>query len=155
MGDDVLGTPDIVSNNTAEAAVDADVILLAVPSFAHEMYLKDIRSYIRPGTIIGALPGEGGFDLCVQDVLGRELSQQCTLFAMETLPWACRIKSYGSVVVCSFEMVFHTVLVLFCGGDGLTVMVIWSWPCLFYRRCWARRRKLTCVSAPHQRVMKS
>ena len=44
------------------------------------------------------MPGEGGFDLCAIHVLGREFIRNSNLFALETLPWACRILDYGRQV---------------------------------------------------------
>jgi hypothetical protein len=62
------------------------------------MYLQGMLPYIQEGTMICSLPGEGGFDLCVRNILGPELTEKCTLFSLETLPWACRIKTFGQVV---------------------------------------------------------
>lgn len=53
---------------------------------------------MKPGVIIGAMPGEGGFDLCARHVLGNDFVDHSNLFALETLPWACRIIEYGKSV---------------------------------------------------------
>ena len=44
------------------------------------------------------MPGEGGFDLCARHVLGNDFVDASNLFALETLPWACRIIEYGKSV---------------------------------------------------------
>ena len=55
-------------------------------------------STIQKGVVLGAMPGEGGFDLCARAVLGDEFVNASSLFALETLPWACRIVEYGKSV---------------------------------------------------------
>ena len=74
------------------------MVIFALPSFTHEMYFKALKPHLQPGVTIGAMPGEGGFDLCAIHVLGEEFCKNSNLFALETLPWACRIVEYGKVV---------------------------------------------------------
>lgn len=62
------------------------------------MYLKALKPYLKVGVAIGAMPGEGGFDLCAIHNLGADFVANSTIFALETLPWACRIVEYGKVV---------------------------------------------------------
>lgn len=98
LGPEVYGKPVAISDDPAVVAPGAQVVILAIPSFTHELYLKALRPYLQPGVVIGAMPGEGGFDLCARSVLGDEFVCQSTLFALETLPWACRIIDYGKTV---------------------------------------------------------
>ncbi len=120
--------PSIVANS--------DVILLAVPAFAHGGYLEAIKPHVRksgskaPGgrVMLGALAGQSSFDvqvsyslhsygcscsynyrgrgsrscsfcLCVpfqvHAIFGQELYDACTLFNVETLPWAARFREFG------------------------------------------------------------
>lgn len=62
------------------------------------MYLKALKPYLKQGVTIGAMPGEGGFDLCAIANLGSDFVRHSNLFALETLPWACRIMEYGHSV---------------------------------------------------------
>lgn len=41
---------------------------------------------------------QGGFDMCARHILGDEFVAASSLFALETLPWACRIVEYGKSV---------------------------------------------------------
>lgn len=75
-----------------------DIVIFALPSFTHELYLKALKPYLKQGVSIGAMPGEGGFDLCAIHNLGSEFVRHSNLFALETLPWACRITEYGKSV---------------------------------------------------------
>ena len=98
LGEDIVGSPDAVISSASDVPDDLDLVILALPSFTHEMYLKALRPHLREGVSIGAMPGEGGFDLCAIHNLGGDFVRQCNLFAFETLPWACRILDYGSKV---------------------------------------------------------
>jgi len=101
LGEDKFGKPVAVSDKPEEVVPGSDVVILAIPSFTHEMYLRTIAPHVKPGVVIGAMPGEGGFDLCARHVLGADFIDQSNIFALETLPWACRI-----VVSFRRELVF-------------------------------------------------
>jgi hypothetical protein len=96
-GRDILGRPVAVHRDPAQAVQGAQLILLALPAFAHEQILRQIEGYLSPGAWVGALPARAGFDVCVRDVLKERLSR-ITIFGLQTLPWACRIQEYGGRV---------------------------------------------------------
>jgi hypothetical protein len=91
LGQDKYCKPVQVSDKAEEVVPGSDVIILAIPSFTHELYLRALAPHVKPGVIIGAMPGEGGFDMCARHVLGADFVNQSNIFALETLPWACRI----------------------------------------------------------------
>lgn len=93
----VYGRPEKISNDPGEVIEGAELILLALPAFAHGDVLKSIMPYIDRGVTIGALPARGGFDWESKDILN-ELWGNVTLFGFQTLPWACRIERYGCEV---------------------------------------------------------
>jgi hypothetical protein len=93
----ILGSPEVISTDAAEVIPGSELVLLALPAFAHESILKQIKPYIDDGTLVGALAARGCFDLCVMDVLGSK-ADKITQFGLQTLPWACRIKDYGREV---------------------------------------------------------
>lgn len=98
LGNDVYGKPLQISNDPAAVVPRSDVVILALPSFTHELYLNKLKQYLRPGVMIGSMPGQSGFDLVARHVLGGDFVQASTVFALETLPWACRIVEYGKSV---------------------------------------------------------
>ncbi|KAL9186206.1 hypothetical protein ACHAXT_005444 [Thalassiosira profunda] len=98
LGDDVVGKPDAVIEKAEHVPTDLDVVIFALPSFCHEIYLKALKPYLKRGVLIGAMPAEGGFDLCAIHELGIDFVRHSSLFALETLPWACRILDYGKKV---------------------------------------------------------
>ena len=91
LGPDMFGKPIKVSDKAEEVVPGSDVIILAIPSFTHEIYLRAVAPFVKPGVVIGAMPGEGGFDMCARHVLGADFVDQSNIFALETLPWACSI----------------------------------------------------------------
>ena len=91
LGPDKFGKPIVISDDASKVVPGSDIIILAIPSFTHELYLRAVSPYVKPGVVIGAMPGEGGFDLCARHVFGTDFVDQSNIFALETLPWACRI----------------------------------------------------------------
>ncbi len=91
----ITGDPSVVANS--------DVIVFVVPAFAHGGYLEAIKPFVRtsgskaPGgrVLVGAMPGGSGFDIQAQSILGGEIFNNISLFALETLPWAVRLTEYG------------------------------------------------------------
>ena len=98
LGDDVYGKPDVVTDKPESIPTDLDLVIFALPSFVHELYLKTLKPYLREGVTIGAMPAEGGFDICAIHNLGSDFVRHSNLFSLETLPWACRIIEYGKSV---------------------------------------------------------
>lgn len=84
------GRPALVTDDAVRAA-DADLILMALPAFAHESVLRTLVPHLPPHAWIGALPARGGFDWMAEEILGRER----VIFGLQTLPWACRIVEWG------------------------------------------------------------
>lgn len=98
LGDDVYGKPNFITDKPEEIPQDLDIVIFAIPSFTHELYLKALKPVLKQGVTLGAMPGEGGFDLCAIHNLGGDFVRHSNLFALETLPWACRILEYGKSV---------------------------------------------------------
>lgn len=88
------GRPEVISSDPGEAVAGSRLVLLALPAFAHETILNQIRPHLSPGAWVGALPARGGFDLCVQDVFKGKPAGH-VIFGFQTLPWACRIQEFG------------------------------------------------------------
>ena len=93
----IQGRPSAICQDPSAAVAGSQLVLLALPAFAHEPILKQIAAHILPGAWVGALPARGGFDLCVRDVFKGRLSD-ISIFGFQTLPWACRIQEFGKRV---------------------------------------------------------
>jgi hypothetical protein len=97
QGDTITGMPQEISSEPAKVIPGSQLVLLALPSFAHEAVLGEIAPYLEEGTLVGALAARGSYDLCTRDVL-KSKADAVTVFGLQTLPWACRIKKYGRQV---------------------------------------------------------
>jgi hypothetical protein len=86
------GRPQQITADPASAGRDADLVLLALPAFAHEAVLAALAPHLPAHAAIGALPARGGFDWLVQAVLPGHAG---IVFGLQTLPWACRIQEWG------------------------------------------------------------
>jgi len=89
--------PALITNNPEEALKDADVVLLSAPSFAHANYFELCKKYGKADSTVAVLPGRAGIDLEFKAVVGSK-SDTMSLINFATLPWACRIKTYGDTV---------------------------------------------------------
>jgi NAD/NADP octopine/nopaline dehydrogenase, alpha-helical domain len=92
-----LGCPQVVSSDPSKVLPGSQLVLLALPAFAHQAVLKQVAPYLDDGAWLGAIPARGAFDLCAWDALG-EKCFSLTLFGLQSLPWACRIHEYGRSV---------------------------------------------------------
>ncbi len=93
----IIGRPSTIYREPHAAVAGSQLVLLALPAFAHETILKQITPHLSPGTWVGALPARGGFDLCMRDIL-KETTLDIAIFGFQTLPWACRVQQYGQHV---------------------------------------------------------
>lgn len=95
---EIVGRPGMVCRDPEAAVAGSQMVLLALPAYAHEPILKQIAAFIAPEAWVGALPARAGFDLCVRAILKERISD-IAIFGFQTLPWACRIQQYGKRVV--------------------------------------------------------
>jgi len=89
-----LGCPTLVSRDARAAISGSELVIFALPAFAHQAILEEIAPYLAEDVWVGALPARGGFDLGARAVLGDQAGR-IALFGFQTLPWACRIQQYG------------------------------------------------------------
>lgn len=93
----LTGRPHQVSDDPATVVSGSRLVLLSLPAFAHEIILEDIAPHLDKGTWVGVLPARGGFDWCAMNTLAVK-NESVTIFGLQTLPWACRIRQYGQEV---------------------------------------------------------
>lgn len=86
--------PAIISAEPAEVIPGSGIIIFVLPAFAHKELLLQAVQYLDKGCILGAIPSRSGFEFMAKSIL----NDTVTIFGVQTLPWACRIKSYGRQV---------------------------------------------------------
>lgn len=88
------GKLKIISNDPEETLSGADLVLITVPSFAYYDLWNTIKQFVSKEAIIGALPGNGGFEWIVNQHIG-------IVFGMQRVPYVCRTEIYGQSVLVS------------------------------------------------------
>jgi len=89
----IVSKPFDITNDPS-VAKEADVIILAVPSFAHGEYFEKFAPYMKAGTIVGVMPARSGGDILFASKLG-DKAKDMVFVGFETLPWACRFSEWG------------------------------------------------------------
>lgn len=89
----ISSKPAAITNDPSVAS-QADVIILAVPSFAHGEYFEKFAPHMKPGTIVGVMPARSGGDILFSSKLG-EKAKEMVFVGFETLPWAARFTEWG------------------------------------------------------------
>ena len=55
LGEDIIGKPNAVIDKAEDVPKDIDIVIFALPSFTHEMYLKALKPFLKQGVTIGAV----------------------------------------------------------------------------------------------------
>jgi hypothetical protein len=92
------GQPNRISADPATVIPGSEVVVLVLPAFAHESTLHQIAPYLDRGAWVGAIPARGGLDYCAAFALHKAGRKDVAIFGLQTLPWACRIETYGRQV---------------------------------------------------------
>ena len=88
-----------ISSDPAEVIPDADIVMVAVPAFAHAAVLNRIKPYVGATTTVGCLPTRGGFEFEASRLISDDgFGGRPTLFGLQTLPWSTRVVSLGETV---------------------------------------------------------
>jgi NAD/NADP octopine/nopaline dehydrogenase, alpha-helical domain len=93
----VQGSPVKVSKQAADVIPGCSVLILCLPAQAFEENLRAAAPYVDVGAAIGTICASNGFDWCVDDAMARagRSPGSYTVFALQNLPWACRVSEYG------------------------------------------------------------
>nr|BAD81062.1 octopine dehydrogenase [Pseudocardium sachalinense] len=92
------GKPKFTVTKEVQKNVEkADVVILCMPAFLHEMVLTSVAPYVPETCPIVGLPGQPGFEYQALFHL-RQNGKKGSVMSIETLPWACRIAKYGQEV---------------------------------------------------------
>src|SRR5882762_4609568 len=87
----------MVTDSPEQAARGCDLIIFAVPAFAHSRYLALLEPDIEEGCTVIGLPGQNGFEFELRKTLGPKL-RNCVIMNFESLPWSCRTVEFGKIV---------------------------------------------------------
>ena len=99
---EMKGSPADVTKDPEQGLADADVILMALPSFAVNALLPIVCSHCKDGALIGYMPGQGGGDWAASvpdtQVYDAIHKRDVVLFGTIPMPFNCRIEEFGARV---------------------------------------------------------
>ena len=82
-----------ISSDPAEVIRDADLVMIAVPAFAHASILQRISPYLKESVLVGALPARSGFEFeATHAVSSIQPKGRRRIFGLQTLPWSTRVQ---------------------------------------------------------------
>jgi predicted dinucleotide-binding enzyme len=84
-----------ISADPAEVIPNADVVIIAVPAFAHSAVVRRIKPYVSETTAIGCMPTRGGFEFEATQLAAVRAGVRPTVFGLQTLPWSTRVTTVG------------------------------------------------------------
>ncbi len=85
-------TPRFVTSDPEVGVEGSDMIVLAVPATAHEAYLAELAPFIKAGTVIVGLPGNGSFEFEVRRIIS---TTPVVVLNFDSLPWSCVVEEFG------------------------------------------------------------
>jgi len=94
---EIAAGPFSVTSDPEQAARGCDIVILSLPAFVHYGYLAALVPHLERGCVIVGLPGQCGFQFEVQELLG-DRSNEFTVLDFTSLPWVCRLESFGKQV---------------------------------------------------------
>jgi len=95
----VGGRLEDVTMDIGEAMKGAKMVLVVVPSFAHEPIFRKMIPHLEDGQKVVMVPGNfGGFRLR-KIMKGAGIDRDITISEMASMPYACRIDAYNTVKV--------------------------------------------------------
>jgi NAD/NADP octopine/nopaline dehydrogenase, alpha-helical domain len=87
-----------ISADPAEVIPSSDMVIIAVPAFAHAAVLRRIRPFVGKGTVIGCMPTRGGFEFEATQLSPTSDAVRPAVFGLQTLPWSTRVTTIGRAV---------------------------------------------------------
>lgn len=91
---------DMVTNDLEEAIKDVEVIIVAVPAFAHETYAKKLAPLVKEGQVVFVLPGTFGSLIFYKEFIQAGV-HGVAVAETHTLPYATRMLEQGVSLVMS------------------------------------------------------
>ena len=83
-----------VTESMEELVINSDMILITHPSFMVEKTIDEVLKYVKPGTMVGTIPGFGGKEFYID----RLIEKGCIYFGTQRVPAITRLEKYGEIV---------------------------------------------------------
>lgn len=93
----MVGNIELVTDDLKEAISGRKIILVVVPSFAHEIIFKSLVPLLEDGQHIVVIPGNYSTFLVKKLIKDMNVSVDVTISEAASLPYACRATDYRTV----------------------------------------------------------
>jgi hypothetical protein len=96
-GEIVHGAPAAISKNAGDVVPGCELIILCLPALAFDENAAAIAPFVDQGAMIGAICGTNGVDWCIDAAMASvgRTPDSYGVFALQNLPWACRVSQPG------------------------------------------------------------
>ncbi|MBT8492940.1 MAG: NAD/NADP octopine/nopaline dehydrogenase family protein [Deltaproteobacteria bacterium] len=93
----VHGPPRAVSRNASEVVPGCELLILCMSAQGYDSNARAIAAHVDDGAVIGTICGSNGFDWCIDEAMAAvgRAPDSYDVFAMQNLPWACRVEKPG------------------------------------------------------------
>ena len=93
----VHGVPNAVSRRAEEVVPGCQLLILCMSAQGYDSNARAIAAHVDDGAAIGTICGSNGVDWCIDEAMGNvgRVPDSYDVFAMQNLPWACRIEEAG------------------------------------------------------------
>ncbi len=88
------GTIDVATNSYNVALAEAELIFVTIPAFCMNQAADEICKYVKPGMLIGLVPGTGGGECAFKSCIERG----AIVFGLQRVPSVARLVEYGKTV---------------------------------------------------------
>jgi ketol-acid reductoisomerase len=79
----LVGKINCASSDAADVVPNADIIIICSPAHTKFEILRQIQPYLKKGTLIGSIFGQGGFDFQCQTILKADIQiKELTIFSL-------------------------------------------------------------------------
>lgn len=96
-----------VTMNIEDAMKGADCILVIVPSFAHKPIFRKMIPYLEDGQHVIVVPSNFAAYRLKKMMLDAHCDKKIYISTTETMPYACRIKTFDTVVIFKRKFSIH------------------------------------------------
>ena len=115
----VCGNLADVTMDIAEAVRGAAVIMVVVPSFAHAPIFAKLIPHLEDGQHIVVIPGNFAAYRLKKMMAEAGCRKRITVSTTETMPYACRIKSFDTVTIHKRKFAIHLASSPVSSGAGV------------------------------------
>ncbi len=93
----VVGVPKAVSRNAVEVVPGCQLLILCMSAQGYDDTARAIAPHVDEGALIGTICGSNGVDWCIDEAMANvgRAPDSYSVFALQNLPWACRVEESG------------------------------------------------------------